>query len=105
MVKKTFEKLGVSSSVLGFGCMRFPINEDGTINEALAEKMLDYAYENGVTYFDTAWPYHSTASEPFVGRVMSKYPRDTYQMATKMLVWLCNSREDLEEYFIKQRAS
>ncbi len=98
MDKKTFPKLGVSASVLGFGCMRFPTKE-GKIDEQLAADMIDHAYHSGVTYFDTAWPYHGTESEPFVGRVLKKYPRQSYQLTTKMPVWLCESYDDLEKYF------
>ena len=29
--------------------------------------MFDYAYQHGVNYFDTAWPYLNGTSEPFVG--------------------------------------
>lgn len=46
------DKLGVDPSLLGFGCMRFPKKEDGTIDEVEAEKMLDHAIESGVTYID-----------------------------------------------------
>ena len=48
------DKLNVNPSLLGFGCMRFPKNEDGTIDEVEAERMLDHAIESGVTYIDTA---------------------------------------------------
>ena len=41
MKKKRFEKLGIEPSLLGFGCMRFPLNEDGNIDENEAEKMIE----------------------------------------------------------------
>ncbi len=95
MQTRTFENLSVTSSVLGFGCMRFPVTADGKIDEAEAEKMLDYAMAHGVTYYDTAVPYHGGASEPFVGRVLGKYPRESYQLATKLPSWYVNSKEDV----------
>lgn len=98
MEKKLFSKLGVSASVLGFGCMRLPTKE-GKIDEALATQMIDHAYQSGITYFDTAWPYHSTESEPFVGQALKKYPRESFQLTTKMPVWLCENSQDLEKYF------
>ena len=55
MEYRKFEKLGVSPSLLGFGCMRFPQNTDGTINEKEAQKLLDTAIKAGVNYIDTAW--------------------------------------------------
>ena len=78
-------------SFLGFGCMRFPKTEDGRIDEAQAAKMLDTAIKAGVNYIDTAYPYHDGASEPFVGRVLSGYPRDQFFLATKLPVWKAGS--------------
>lgn len=89
----------VKSSLLGFGCMRFPCNEDGTINEEEATKMLDLAREAGVTYFDTAYPYHNKESEPFVGRYLSKLPRDSYYVATKLPVWEIHSLDEAKDMF------
>ena len=40
MDKRKMENIGAEPSMLGFGCMRFPTLEDGSINEAEAEKML-----------------------------------------------------------------
>lgn len=102
MENRKMEKLGVETSLLGFGCMRFPTTTEGKIDEARAEKMLDMAYEAGVNYFDTAYPYHDGASEPFVGKVLNKYDRDTYYLATKLPVWLLEKEEDVERIFNEQ---
>lgn len=102
MEKRTMEKLKISPSLLGFGCMRFPVTAEGNIDEVRAERMLDRAYEAGVTYFDTAYPYHEGASEPFVGRVLDKYPRDSYFLATKLPVWLLEKEEDVLRIFEEQ---
>ena len=84
MKTRKFEKLGIETSLLGFGCMRFPVSVDGKIDRARAEKMLDHAIANGVNYIDTAYPYHEGESELFVGEVLKKYPRDSFYLATKM---------------------
>ena len=76
------DKLGAKVSRLGFGCMRFPLTEDGKIDEKRAETMLDTAYKAGVNYFDTAYFYHNRTSEEFVGRMLKKYPRDSFYLAT-----------------------
>ena len=102
MKMRKMEKLGVETSLLGFGCMRFPTNADGSIDEKKAEQMLDAAYAAGVNYFDTAYPYHDGASEPFVGRVLDKYDRDSYYLATKLPVWLVEKEEDTERIFLEQ---
>jgi predicted aldo/keto reductase-like oxidoreductase len=59
MEKRKFEKLGIETSLLGFGCMRFPATPDGKIDEPRAEKLLDRAIAAGVNYIDTAYPYHN----------------------------------------------
>ena len=70
-------------SRLGFGTMRLPTNEDGSIDETQTAEMTAYAIGHGVNYFDTAYPYHGGESERVIGRVLSKYPRDSWYLATK----------------------
>lgn len=102
MEYRKIEKLGVAPSLLGFGCMRFPIKEDGKIDEAEAERMIDHAISSGVTYIDTAYPYHSGDSEPFVGRVLKKYDRKSFYLATKMPIWNIETLEDAKRIFEEQ---
>lgn len=104
MEYREMKNIGVSPSMLGFGCMRFPQNSDGTIDEVEAERMMDKAIAEGVTYIDTAYPYHNGESEPFVGRVLKKYPRSSFFLATKMPVWKVNSKEDAKRVFEEQLA-
>ena len=99
--KKHIDNLNIDTSLLGFGCMRFP-TKDGKIDEERAEAMLDRAYAAGVNYFDTAYPYHDGKSEPFVGRVLDKYPRDSYYLATKLPLWAVNSLDDAKRLFNEQ---
>ncbi len=102
MEKRKMENLGIETSLLGFGCMRFPVNADGSINEELAEEMLDKAIANGVNYIDTAYPYHGGKSEPFVGKALAKYDRSSYYLATKLPVWDVHSLEDVDRIFNEQ---
>ncbi len=74
---------GKQLPALGFGAMRLPLNADGSVNEELTGKMVALAMENGVNYFDTAWPYHGGMSERIMGKILSKYPRDSYYLANK----------------------
>ena len=60
--------------------MRFPTTPEGGIDEAEAEKMMDKAIAAGVNYIDTAYPYHGGASEPFVGKVLKKYDRNSFYL-------------------------
>lgn len=102
MEKREFEKLGVETSLLGFGCMRFPMTEEGKIDEQEAEKMIDCAIAGGVNYIDTAYPYHNGDSEPFVGRVLDKYNRADYYLATKLPIWKLETLEDAKHIFEEQ---
>ena len=75
---------GEKLSGLGFGAMRLPCNEDSSINVEETEKMIDYAIEHGVNYFDTAYVYHGGKSESVIGKILSKYPREKYKIASKL---------------------
>ena len=74
---------GKKLSALGFGCMRLPTCPDGSVDEVMTRKMIHTAMENGVNYFDTAWPYHDGASERVVGKILQEFPRDSFYLADK----------------------
>jgi predicted aldo/keto reductase-like oxidoreductase len=102
MEKRRLEKLNISPSLLGFGCMRFPLREDKSIHEEKAQALLDRAMAAGVTYIDTAYPYHNEQSELFLGRALSKHDRNSYFLATKLPVWLVEKTADVRRYFEEQ---
>lgn len=104
MEMRKMEKLGVETSLLGFGCMRFPQTPEGKIDEVLTEKMLDRAIAQGVNYIDTAYPYHDGQSEVVAGKILKKYDRNSYYLATKLPVWLVNTVEDVDKYLEEQLA-
>jgi len=83
MIYRNFK--GEKISALGLGCMRFPKNSDepSDVNVALVDEMFAYALRNGINYIDTAYPYHGGTSEGLVGNILSKYPRDSFYLATK----------------------
>ena len=83
MIYKEFK--GLSLSALGMGCMRLPMteSENPVIDEAEVARMVEFAMQNGVNYFDTAWGYHSGQSEPVIGRALKNYPRGSFYLATK----------------------
>lgn len=75
-------------SILGYGCMRWPLrtNSEGKeeINQDAVNELVDYALAHGVNYFDTAPRYIRGWSEPATGIALSRHPRDSYFVATKM---------------------
>ena len=73
---------------LGFGLMRLPKNDDGSIDIPQVMQMADLFLEAGGTYFDTAYVYDNGASEAaFKAAVADRYPRDRYTIATKLIAW------------------
>jgi predicted aldo/keto reductase-like oxidoreductase len=89
-------------SALGFGCMRFPTTPEGKIDEPQSMAMLHQAYQNGVNYYDTAWPYHGGDSEPFLGKFLQQIDRRTVFVATKLPCWLIKTKEDMDSYLNQQ---
>lgn len=102
MEYREMKKDGIKPSLLGFGCMRFPLLKNGKIDRVQSEAMMDVAIKAGVTYIDTAYPYHEQESELFVGEVMKKYPRDSFYLATKCSLWYIESHEDAIKMFENQ---
>ncbi|MBE5883872.1 MAG: aldo/keto reductase [Lachnospiraceae bacterium] len=102
MTKRTLDKLGIETSLLGFGCMRFPVTADGKIDRPEATKMLDKAIAAGVNYIDTAYPYHEEESEPFMGEYLKKYDRSSFYLATKLPVWMVETVADVDRIFEEQ---
>ncbi|MDR1471902.1 MAG: aldo/keto reductase [Synergistaceae bacterium] len=89
-------------SMLGFGCMRLPVDSAGEIDRAAGFDMVDHAIANGVNYFDTAYVYHGGKSELFMGEALERHPRDSFFLASKMPVWLVNDEGDVTRYFEEQ---
>jgi hypothetical protein len=95
MIYRTNVKNNDSLSVLGFGCMRFPKSEAET------EAMLDYAIQNGVNFFDTAYIYPN--SEATLGRILQKLNRrEQIKIATKLPPYFVKKHSDLDKIFEQQ---
>ena len=79
MTYRTQHGTGEKISLLGFGMMRLPRD-----NQELVNQLIDYAIAHGVNYFDTAPMYGRGMNEEIVGNALSRHPRDKYYVATKM---------------------
>ena len=97
MQMRTSPKNGEKVSLLGYGCMRWPMKkgEDGKdhIDQEAVNEMVDYAYRNGVNYYDTSPAYLQGQSEEAAGIALSRYPRESYYIATKLSNFNNFSRE------------
>ncbi len=102
MLYRKIPKNGDELSILGFGCMRLPVKEDGSIDEERATRQVRYAIDRGVNYVDTAWPYHAEQSEPFLGRALAGGYREKVMLATKLPGWMAKSREDMDGFLNSQ---
>lgn len=104
MEMRQYRDTDVKVSLLGMGCMRLPKvdPEKEDIDYEKAQEIIDYAYANGVNYFDTAYGYHGGQSELFVGQALKKYPRESFFLASKMPIWYVKEKGDVERIFNEQ---
>ncbi|MBS1418820.1 MAG: Fe-S oxidoreductase [Oscillospiraceae bacterium] len=91
---------------LGFGLMRLPLldrKDPKSIDMELLKKMVDTFIARGFTYFDTAWMYCGFSSEKATKEALtSRYPRESYTLATKLHAEYFDSVESREAMFGKQ---
>ena len=102
MIYRNFQEIKLSG--LGMGAMRLPVidGDDSRIDETKTQAMVDYAMEQGVNYYDTAWGYHDGHSETVMGKALSRYPRESYYLATKFPGYDLSNMDKMEEIFEKQ---
>ncbi len=83
---------GDKVSILGYGMMRLPVEEGGTLrdhpnsplDQELINQEIDYALEHGVNYIDTSPVYCKGMSEHVTGIALARHPRNSYYIATKL---------------------
>ena len=102
MLYRKVPKTGDKLSILGFGCMRFPMTETGQIDEPRVTRQIRDAIDRGVNYLDTAWPYHAGESETVLGRVLAGGYRDKVKIATKLPSWMIDRRQDMDTFLNTQ---
>lgn len=95
---------GHNLSMLGMGAMRLPVvnGDNSAIDEQAAGEMVDYAMKHGINYYDTAWGYHGGNSELVLGRLLSRYPRDSFYLADKFPGYDVANMDKVEKIFEEQ---
>jgi predicted aldo/keto reductase-like oxidoreductase len=112
MLYRKLGKSGREVSILGFGCMRLPIKNGSQsaadildpakgIDEEKAIQLIHYAMDQGVNYFDTAYPYHNGKSEPLLGKALQGH-REKIMIATKLPAWLVKGEDDFDKFLHEQ---
>ena len=75
MQYREYGKLGYKVSAFGMGCMRLPssVDEKGnkTIHREEAIKMIRYAADHGVNYFDSALMYFDGDCDKLLGEALA----------------------------------
>lgn len=91
MTYRTNPNTGDKVSLLGYGCMRLPTvggqsaqRSDEEIDQQKVNEQVDYCLAHGINYFDTSPAYCRGLSERTMGTALSRHPRDTYFIATKL---------------------
>ena len=106
MEMRQWEQSGLKTSIFGIGCMRLPLQAGQTdsarIDEAKAIRMIRAGIDGGVTYIDTAYPYHGGNSELVVGKALQDGYRERVFLATKLPVWEVKSTDDFDRLLNRQ---
>lgn len=103
MKYKKFGDTGIEVSVLGLGGMRLPgYREDNKyINQVKAIKFVRQAFDLGINYFDTGYPYVHGLGESIIGKAI-KGIRDNLYISTKTPLWLLHKKSDYQKYLKEQ---
>ncbi|WP_306484342.1 aldo/keto reductase [Anaerococcus sp.] len=102
---KYFDLNGEKISRLGFGCMRFKTidGDNGKIDKEASSKNILEAIDKGLTYIDTAYPYHDGKSEKFIGEFLEENKlRDKIKLTTKLPCWLVKESDDFYKLLNEQ---
>lgn len=103
MKYRKFGTLDWMASTLGFGIMRLPTGKNkGDILEQESRDMLYYAIDKGVNYLDTAYTYHESQSEPFLGVALKDRYRQKVKLASKLPAWLVKDASDFNRILNEQ---
>ena len=103
MTYRTNSVSGDKVSILGYGCMRWPMIKDENgkeiVDQEAVNSLVDYAMAHGVNYYDSSPVYLQGQSEQATGIALSRYPRESYFIATKLSNFSNSTRENSIEMY------
>jgi predicted aldo/keto reductase-like oxidoreductase len=108
ITKRINPKNGDELSLLGFGCMRFPLLSSASsfasnqVDEKASLRLIDRAFESGVNFFDTAYIYHGGMSEVILGKALKQRSREDYFISDKMPTLLKPDLDNAKKIFSEQ---
>ena len=102
MLYRNFQTTGDKVSLLGLGAMRFPLTDDGKVDEAETIRMIRHAIDSGINYVDTAYTYHGGSSEVIIGKALKDGYRERTFIADKLPIWLVKEESDVRKFFDEQ---
>jgi len=82
MQKRQLGNSGLEVSALGLGCMGLTFGYGPAVNEQDGINLIRSAYEQGVTFFDTAEAYSQGANEVLLGKAIKPFRKEVV-IATK----------------------
>ena len=107
MTYRTNNGNGDKVSILGYGCMRWPMIKDENgkdiVDQEAVNRLVDYAMEHGVNYYDSSPVYLQGQSEKATGIALSRYPRESYFVATKLSNFSNYTKENSIEMYKKSK--
>lgn len=101
MLTRKNNKNGEELSILGFGCMRFPM-KGNNIDEPRSIALIRDAIDKGMNYFDTAYFYHGGKSESLLGEALADGYREKVKIATKLPPFMVSKLEGAKKIFNTQ---
>ena len=107
MTYRTNNGNGDKVSILGYGCMRWPMIKDENgrdiIDQEAVNRLVGYAMEHGVNCYDSSPVYLQGQSEKATGIALSRYPRESYFVATKLSNFSNYTKENSIEMYQKSK--
>lgn len=96
------KKIDFKVSALGMGTMRLPTKPEGDVDGPQAIVLMEAAFDAGVNYADTAYPYHDGTSEGFLAQALNNGWRDKVLVADKLPIWDVHAYTDQMPLFETQ---